>query len=304
MINKNSVAVIILNWNGYDDTCEAIQSTLMSDYASFDILVVDNGSDNDEAQKLQTKFGPKIKVIKSKENLGYCGGNNLGAKYARKQGYDYFIVLNNDVIVDAKLISNLVFAIEKDKKTAAVNPVVYQYYKKKIIENTGLRFSLWHGVATSINLNQEKIIDMREPDVLSGTCFIFRTSALDSIKYLFDQDYFCYYEDPDLSVRLKKAGYLIAVNYDACIWHKGLASAKKISGFAEYQAIKNRFLMEEKNASLIQKAVFLMVNLFLYFPFRFLKITVFRGEGNLNYFLRGFSSGLKILFGGTNDKYS
>ena len=301
---KQSVAVIVLNWNGFEDTRECIESVSKNDYKDFKVIVVDNGSINGEVVRLKNKFGSRIMILESKKNLGYCGGSNLGANYCKNLKFDYFMILNNDTIAEPKLISTLVKAIEKDHKIAAVNPVVFQYFKKNIIENTGLRFNMWHGEITPNNIGQKQPVCLRQPDIICGTCFLFRTSILHDIKYLFDEDFFCYYEDPDLSVRLKNKGYKIAVCYNAVIWHKGHASSRKVSGFTEFQAIRNRFLMESKNATLTQKITFLIIMLFLYFPFRFLKIAVFKKDGNLNYFLRGFRAGLRVFFGGKLEKFN
>lgn len=300
---QQSVAVIILNWNGFKDTSECIESVLDNDYKNFNIIIVDNGSKNNDPVNLKKRFGSKILILKSKKNLGYCGGNNLGALYAQKKGFSYFIILNNDTLVEPKLISTLVKAIQKDHKMAAINPIVFKYYNKKIIENTGLRFNLWHGEVTPNNIGKKQPTDFRQPDILCGTCFIFRTSVLNDIKYLFDEDFYCYYEDPDTSIRLKKAGYKIGICYDTFIYHKGSVSSDKISGFAEFQTIRNRFLMEHKNAIFIQKIVFLLIMLFLYFPFRFTRIVIFKKKGNLHYFLKGFKAGLKIFFGGTIERF-
>lgn len=302
-MEKNSVSVIVLNWNGFEDTCECVESVLKSDYKNFKTIVVDNGSKNDDAAKLKKKFGPKVTILKSKKNLGYCGGNNLGVKYCQKTKPDYFMILNNDTVVEPKLITKLVNAIEKNPKAAVVNPVVFQYFNKRIIENSGLRFSLWHGEITPNNMGQKRVISKRSPDIICGTCFLMRTSVLNDIEYLFDEDFFCYYEDPDLSARLKKKGYKIIVCHDASIWHKGHISSSKVAGFTEFQAVRNRFLMEKKNASLIQKMVFLAIMLFFYFPFRSLKIVVFKKQGNINYFLKGFRAGLKIFVAGKLDSF-
>jgi len=300
---KKRVAVIILNWNGFKDTCKCVASVLKNDYKDFKIIVVDNGSKNDDSAKLKKKFGSRILILKSKKNLGYSGGNNLGANYCKKMKFDYFMILNNDTVVSPKLISTLVAAIEKDDKIAAINPVVFQYFKENIIENTGLRYNLWHGEITPNNIGKKEPSDLRKPDILCGTCFMFRTIILDDIKYLFDEDFYCYYEDPDLSIRLKNKGYKIEVCYDTFIHHKGSVSSNKIGGLAEFQAIRNRFLMEYKHATAIQKVVFLLIMLFFYFPFRITRIVVFKKKRNLPYFLKGFKAGLKILFGEAIEKY-
>ena len=122
------VLVVFVNYNGMKDTVEAIQSVENSNYQA-DIIVVDNASLLNEAELLKEQF-PKIQIIRSLENLGFSGGNNLGIKYGLENGYDYIILLNNDTVIDSEMIGTLVK--NADSNTVAV-PAMYYYSNPKRI---------------------------------------------------------------------------------------------------------------------------------------------------------------------------
>jgi len=100
------VAIIILNWNGLQDTIECLQSLRASTYRNVRIWVLDNGSREDPSLAL-ANF-PEITLLRSAENLGFAGGNNYAAEIALAEQPDYILLLNNDTIVPPEMISELV----------------------------------------------------------------------------------------------------------------------------------------------------------------------------------------------------
>src|SRR5258706_2929655 len=98
-----SVAVIVLNWNGTDDTVECLQSLLHVDYPRCEIVVVDNGSLQSPRARIAAEF-PLVTCLETAHNLGYAGGNNIGMSYALGRGHDYVFVLNNDTIVEPNFL--------------------------------------------------------------------------------------------------------------------------------------------------------------------------------------------------------
>ena len=81
-MNAPRISIIVLNWNGKDDTIECIQSLFKINYSNFDIIIVDNGSTDNSVEIFKKEFTKKIHIIETKKNLGYAGGNNFGIKYA------------------------------------------------------------------------------------------------------------------------------------------------------------------------------------------------------------------------------
>src|SRR3990172_12049858 len=125
------VSVIILSYKQKELTVNCIKSVLAQDYADIDIILVDNASQDGSVELFKKEFGKnkKIRIVESRENTGYTGGNNLGQKFAKG---NYMVVLNNDAIVDRKWLSELVKAIESDDKIGAVSSHVIEGNKKEV----------------------------------------------------------------------------------------------------------------------------------------------------------------------------
>src|SRR3989339_346256 len=126
-MNKPLVYILILNWNGKEDTLECLSSLKKIDYPNYKTIVIDNGSTDDSVKIINKKY-PKIKIIENKKNLGYAEGNNVGIRYALKNKADYVLILNNDTIVDKKFLTELVKVGESNEKVGIVGPNVYCYF--------------------------------------------------------------------------------------------------------------------------------------------------------------------------------
>src|ERR1700687_2965029 len=103
------VAVVLLHWNGTDDTVECLSSLRLSDYPRCEVVVVDNGSRPSPRPRIVAEF-PSVTYLETPINLGYAGGNNVGMRYALVRGHDYVFVLNNDTIVERDMLRRAVSA--------------------------------------------------------------------------------------------------------------------------------------------------------------------------------------------------
>src|SRR5215207_2496677 len=111
-MKNHSVHIIILNWNGLENTLECLASVRELSYPNLRVHVVDNASANDEAEIIEKKFS-EVNVLRQTENLGFCGGCNAGIKQALAEDADFVMLLNNDALVLPDLIEKLVEAYEK-----------------------------------------------------------------------------------------------------------------------------------------------------------------------------------------------
>jgi len=118
-----SINIIILNWNGIADTIECLDSIGKLTYPNVTAIVVDNGPKEDPAKQIAGAF-PGAVVLPQKENLGLCGGCNVGIKYALDNGADYVMLLNNDALVTPDLVENLIAGFEKAGNAGAVSPLI------------------------------------------------------------------------------------------------------------------------------------------------------------------------------------
>lgn len=242
------VAIIVLNWNGIDDTLDCIGSLKHQTYTDFTILVVDNGS-TDNSRELLSDYNwehdNEVEIIYNTNNLGFAGGVNTGIKWAIKNDYDYVALFNNDATADKEWLQELVNAIKPKKVGISTGLLLLEDGKK--IDCTGEQYSKW-GLPFPRDRNHKTSKAPTSGLVFgaSGGASLYKTEMLREIG-LFDNDLFAYYEDVDISFRAQLSGWKISYVSAAVAYHKQGATADKISGFAVYQTFKNLPLLFIKN---------------------------------------------------------
>jgi len=245
----HSIAVIILNWNGIEDTISCLDSLNKQTYEEFKIIIVDNGSVDNSVEKL--KLLPQqdnITKIFNEKNLGFAGGVNTGIKWAIEHDFSHVALLNNDAVVEQDWLTNL--AQQIDNKEIGISTSLILHEDGKTIDSTGDFYSMW-GIP-SPRLRDEKsdlVPDSGYVFGASGGASLYSIAMLKKIG-LFDEDFFAYYEDVDISFRAQLAGYKVYYNKSAVVYHQQGASSSKISGFTTIQAFKNLPLLFWKNVPL------------------------------------------------------
>ena len=265
------LAIVILNWNGLTDTKEVlkdIEGINIKDY-ELEVVLVDNGSDKDNVSYLR-KYRTKKSAytfLGNKKNLGFAGGNNVGIRCAMEHGVDYIMILNNDVVLGKNFVEPLVAALQEDR-VGAVSPKIYfakgfEFHKDKytkaeegkVIWYAGGVID-WDNVYGSTRGVDEVDIGQYEKSAsttfVTGTCFVVRRDVLAKVG-LFDEKYYLYYEDTDLSQRIKRAGYKIKYVAGSNIWHKVSQSSGIGSGLNDYYTTRNRMLFGMKYAPMRAK---------------------------------------------------
>ena len=251
MGSASSVAIILLNWNGYQDTYECLKSLETLTYPHFHVFLVDNDSSDDSFTRLKEdqasgKFNVGLTCIQSGGNLGCAGGNNVGIKKAYEQGFDYYWMLNNDTYVDPEALSTLVEVIDGDQKVGIVGSKIY-YADTKLLWFAGGSVNSYIGTSKMIGIDEEdkgQYDEMKEVDFIVGCSMLFRKEVIEYIGYL-EEDYFIYYEDTDWNIRAKKAGWKIIYVPSSIIYHKESSSTKSsdLSPYYAYYLIRNGYLM-------------------------------------------------------------
>jgi len=248
------VSVIIVNYNGRKFIGECLDSVLESDYPNFEIIVVDNGSNDGSKEQLkkfqianykkQTNY--KIRIIFNNRNLYFTGGSNLGAKMARGEK---LIFLNSDAVVDRKFIKELVsFAGSQEKYL--VQPKILFYSQKNTIDNAGGRYTFFgfgYGIGRG-EIDCGQYDKDRRVDYVNGTCFMIDKNFFWKLGG-FDERFRYFYEDVDLSLRAKRAGGQCWYQPKSVVYHKGGLSFKSgVSGHKIlYYSLRNRLLLLAKN---------------------------------------------------------
>jgi len=234
------VAIVVLNRNGIDDTLACLDSLLLQSYKLFHIVVVDNGStDNSKVllDKYQAKHSDNIEVIYSHKNMGFAGGVNNGIKWAIAGNYEYVALFNNDAIADKDWLQDLVDAIQP--KEVGISTGLLLDEDGKTIDSTGDWYSIW-GLPFPRSRGDKLALAPNDSLVFGATggASLYKTKMLKNIG-LFDEDFFAYYEDVDISFRAQLSGWKIAYSSDAIAYHKQGVTSKKMPGFAVYQTFKN-----------------------------------------------------------------
>ena len=130
---KSKVSIIIPHWNNVDIISECLNSISSTDYPDFEIIIVDNASNDNSVEWVKSNY-PKVTLIENDKNYGYAGGCNIGADHANGE---YLIFLNNDTIQEKNWVSNLVEIMNSNSKIAALQPKVLNYYNKNLFDYAG-----------------------------------------------------------------------------------------------------------------------------------------------------------------------
>lgn len=233
------VLVVVVNWNGIKDTERCIPSLLNQTYKNFEILVVDNGSTNDSLKRLQVleEKNIQIVVIDNGFNRGFAGGVNTGINYAIENEFDAIALFNNDAMADKDWLTELVKAIEPEDIGIATGLLLHD--NKKTIDSTGEFYSTW-GLAYPRNRGNKAELAPEAGQVFgaSGGASLYKVDVFKQIG-LFDQSFFMYFEDVDVSFRAQLAGWKVTYNPKALAYHKQGASTKKVPGLAVNKTFAN-----------------------------------------------------------------
>ncbi|MEX2511823.1 MAG: glycosyltransferase family 2 protein [Cyclobacteriaceae bacterium] len=218
-----SVAIVILNWNGWEYTRACLESLLNSGFPPSQVIIVDNHSEDGSFDYIKETF-PDIQLIRNHANLGFAGGNNVGIRKALEEGYRYIMLLNNDTELNPDFLTYLVEEMEISENVAAIQPLIYFLRKKDKLWNAGGRFRPWLAYSqTCYKIKNNKIA--YPTDWITGCAILVRAKVIKEVGLL-DEQYFAYFEDVDWSLRMKKRGYALKVHPLSVIFHEAGASSK------------------------------------------------------------------------------
>lgn len=283
-----NVFVVILNWNGKEDTLNCLSSLESSDYPknALSVIVVDNGSTDGGSNAIRTAF-PEVALLQNDENKGFAEGNNVGARFALKEEADFVFFLNNDTIVQQNTISELVKAFDRHANAGIVSPKIYFDYKgKKSIWFAGGDIDWANIYGKHIGVNEQdrgQYDEEKQTEFCTGCAMMVKREVLEEVGF-FDGRFFAYYEDSDLSVRAKKAGFELWYIPRTTLFHKNAQSGGGTGNIIQnYFIPRNRLLFAFKHASwrtqfaLIREAI------------RFLSTE--KRQGIIDFFLLRFGKG-------------
>ena len=215
-----SVNLFVLNWNGRDLTLDCLSSLEKITYPNVKVYVIDNGSSDNSVTAIRNQFSD-YEIIELPENYGFARGNNAGFELV-KQKADYTIFLNNDTIVDPNFVEPLINAMESNSTVKQSTPKIFYADNLDYIWFGGGKVSLWVGWIRHVGIRQKDSKQFsfnRNVDYATGCCVCMRTVDFESIG-MFDESFFMYGEDVDLSLRFRKQGGQILFVPESKLWHK------------------------------------------------------------------------------------
>jgi GT2 family glycosyltransferase len=238
------------------DTLECLDSLQKIAYPNYAIVVVDNGSKNNDAEIIKRKFGAFVFVIEEEKNLGFAGGCNEGIRWALRFGANYVLLLNNDTVVDSNFLLELVNFAQKDVQIGLVGPKICYYEQPYRIWCAGGRINFWTGITTLIG--RDEIDDGRfdcfgEVDFVTGAALLIKEETIRQIGLL-NELYFAYYEETEWCTKARKARLKVVYVPKARVWHK--THKREPSELEMYYMTRNRFIFVKRNSSGLQFIVF------------------------------------------------
>lgn len=248
------VVAVVLNWCSEGDTASCIESLQASDYEALEVLLVDNGSPDGSGPRLHGRF-PHVAYLQTGNNFGYGGGNNRGIAWALDHGADYVLVVNDDAVVDRGCVSALVRAAE-ETSAAAVGPQIRYFDDPSLIGCGAGYFSPMRalGIHREYRESPDNLERRSAVSFVSGCCVLIRASTLRELG-AFDESYFAYVEDAELSLRYVRAGRLLIYEPSALVRHRAAPGAPA-SAFQIRQRELNRRRLVSRHYRMRERALF------------------------------------------------
>ncbi|HLW21182.1 MAG TPA: glycosyltransferase family 2 protein [Cyclobacteriaceae bacterium] len=264
------VSIITVNYNGVNLTLEFLHSLRQVTYPNFELIVVDNGSLEDPSPIIAAF--PEVKLIKSKKNLGFAGGNNLGIAEAKGK---YLLFLNNDTEVVPAFIEPLVEVFENNPNAGVASPKIlfFNSQDKKTIQyagSTGINpYTIRGETIGSFDIDQNQYAEVRETSLGHGAAMMVPMKVASEVGLIPDI-YFLYYEEHDWVERIKMAGYKVYYVGTSTVYHKESMTVGPNSALRTYYMTRGRLLYTRRITKGIQRFSSLLFFVSFSFPKNFL----------------------------------
>ena len=240
----SSVSIVIPNWNGREHLPVCLKSLSDQTYKDFEVILVDNGSSDDSLSYVR-EHHPHVRVIALEKNVGFAKGANTGIQSSDSE---FVALINNDIELEPDWLADLVHALQSFPEVVAVNGKMLNYYHRDIIDAAGDELSL-NGNAGCRGNGEEDGEFYDTQCYVFGACAgaaVYRRSLFVDVG-LFDEDFFAWYEDVDLDLRLQLRGHKCMYVPTARCYHKRGGTVKMNSPFFVRMITRNNLLYVTKN---------------------------------------------------------
>lgn len=280
------VSIITINYNQVGFTLELLASLQQVDYPNLEIIVVDNGSKENPSSIIKGRY-PHVNVIRSEENLGFAGGNNLGIKASSGE---YIFLLNNDTEVKANAIAALVSFLEKTPEAGIACPKIIYHNSGNRIQYVGCEainpFTGRNHREGFREVDTGKYDAIRSTALPHGAAMMIPRNVIDKVG-LMPEIFFLYYEELDWAETIKNAGYKIYVVPEAVVYHKESMSIGKNSPLKTYYMTRNRLLYMRRHTKGFRKASWIVFFACFSIPKNSLMYLINREPEHLKAFWKG-----------------
>lgn len=244
---NRQVYIVLLNWNGLEDTLDCLTSCRALTYPNYRIVVVDNASAGNDADELAARF-PDIELIRLESNLGYAGGNNVGIRHALSRGADSVWLLNNDTIVESATLDSLIHELYAVDSVGCTGSKIYYFDRPDTLWFAGGFVDPARGLAGHYGQDERDVGQhdaVKDVGYITGCSILVKREIFEAVGLL-DEDYFLLFEDTDFCSRVQKAGYCTRYVPKSKVWHKVSRSIGKQSCRYEYYIYRNSLMFVKK----------------------------------------------------------
>ncbi|MEW6741200.1 MAG: glycosyltransferase family 2 protein [Planctomycetota bacterium] len=232
------VVSVVLNWNGGETVLRCLEALRREAPALHGLIVVDNGSQDRSPERIATRF-PDVELLQNSSNLGYAEGNNRGIRRALERGADGVLLLNNDVFVTPNFLEPLERALRSSSGVGIAGPKMKDAAHPEVIWCAGGDVTFGRNVSRlrGHRMRDDGRFDQDcDVDYIPGATLLVARQVFERVGF-FDPLYFCYMEDVDFCVRVKRAGFRIRYVADAVVLHQ--ASLSTGGGYTAYRKYMN-----------------------------------------------------------------
>ena len=266
--NKScSTKILILNFNGAEDTLGCIRS-LKSDSLVSDkqIIVVDNASTDGSVGQIQSEF-PRIQVMVNYANLGYAGGMNNAISKVLREVVEYILILNNDTVVHPGMVGLLNRTLQQFEDVGIVGPTLLDVGSDRV-QCQGIDID-WIRGSSPGRYSGRRYDDVphciQDVDFVSGAAMLVKREVFERVG-LFPSNFFLYGEDTDLCLRTKRAGFRVVCDSRAVVEHRRGSTVSRHPNLQAFYSTRNRFRVTKRHGSTSQFVAFSMWTMFLELP--------------------------------------
>jgi len=287
-MEKIQISIIIPNFNGKQFLKECLNSIKKQNFSHYEVIIVDNGSNDGSVEYLNENYD-EFTLIQNQENLGFATAVNQGIKASNAE---YVFLLNNDTELEVECVSKLLNCIDNDENIFGVSSKMIQNQDRNLIDDAGDEYTIL-GYTKKVGNNRSKELYKNKREIFSACAgaALYRRNIFDIIGY-FDENFFAYMDDVDISYRARIYGFKCVYCPEAVVYHDVSAtSGSKYNAFKIRLAARNNVYVPYKNMPWPQ----LILNLLFLILGFLIKYLVFLKKGHGNDYIAGLKEGLTSL---------